>query len=240
MKIKATLEEKQEEKTLRVQTVNIPRRKIILFHVPEHITSDNVKATITKELHLTRDQAEGDWLSIGKTITTNKNTKHVPLLLPLPLALELLDKRRICIGLKMCPIKKYITITRCNKCQRYDHVEANCTYEKAFCAKCSQQHETSKCTSQISRCINCFTYNGHKKYHRHNEVSEHHPTYSPACHVHRQLLTIRQVLLDQGRRPDEVLGYQVTHGEVALSNRNGFPEILDLTRPFRGNGNRRQ
>ena len=57
----------------------------------------------------------------------------------------------------------------CFYCQRYGHLEANCTAkrngEEPHCYKCAGNHKSKDCTSNEKNCINCIRYkksdNGH-------------------------------------------------------------------------------
>lgn len=55
-------------------------------------------------------------------MTTIDGRKHQPLLLPETLADELLKMGTICLGLRECPVKVFISVTRCHKCLLYDHL----------------------------------------------------------------------------------------------------------------------
>ncbi len=51
---------------------------------------------------------------------------------------------------------KNCRLKQCFNCQRYDHIEKSCKYERR-CAACANSHNDSTCTTSIERrkCINC-------------------------------------------------------------------------------------
>ncbi len=51
---------------------------------------------------------------------------------------------------------KNCRLKQCFNCQRYDHIEKSCKYERR-CAACANSHNDSTCTTSIERrrCVNC-------------------------------------------------------------------------------------
>ena len=50
----------------------------------------------------------------------------------------------------------------CYYCQRYGHLEANCTAklnkEDPYCHKCAGSHRSKDCNSDNMKCINCIRF----------------------------------------------------------------------------------
>jgi ribosome-associated translation inhibitor RaiA len=65
-------------------------------------------------------------------------------------------KNKLNIGLKSCPVFDDFFIRRCNKCQKLNHWKDDCPADnQVVCGKCSGEHETKNCTSEVIRCYNC-------------------------------------------------------------------------------------
>ena len=63
---------------------------------------------------------------------------------------------RIFIGSRSCPVYDRFYVKRCNRCQGFHHFHKECK-KNEVCAKCSERHDTRKCTlnSGNYKCINC-------------------------------------------------------------------------------------
>ena len=63
---------------------------------------------------------------------------------------------RVCIGLSSCRIYDRWFVRRCNRCQGFNHFHKECPLKThSVCGKCSEQHDTRSCESEVTRCINC-------------------------------------------------------------------------------------
>lgn len=125
----------------------------------------------------------GTWLPGGVR-------KHQPVLLPEPLADHLLRAKTVCLGLKDCPVKPFISGTRCHKCLEYDHVAAYCKGTQR-CTVCSGEHLYSECNKQRPRCYACTKYNEVNKSWLRTSKDKEHPANSGVCWVRLQLLQVR-------------------------------------------------
>lgn len=63
--------------------------------------------------------------------------------------------RYVNIGWKSYYIKEHIYVTRCNKCQGFNHIAKFCEKTVQNCAKCAGEHKTMECNSDKMKCINC-------------------------------------------------------------------------------------
>ena len=67
---------------------------------------------------------------------------------------------RVTLGLSTCKVYDQYHIKRCNNCQNFGYYAADCpTLDIHVCGKCSSNHETRDCTSNVSKCINCVRNN---------------------------------------------------------------------------------
>ena len=83
------------------------------------------------------------------------------------------NKDRVIIGVTMCRVYERQNTKRCNNCQLYGHFAKDCpTALVAICGKCSEEHRTDQCTSEVKKCINCV---------RNNEESSDHPVFFHKC-----------------------------------------------------------
>ena len=65
-------------------------------------------------------------------------------------------KDRVIVGLSTCKVYDQFHIKRCNICQGFWHYYKNCpTPENHCCAKCSMNHPTRECDSNLEKCTNC-------------------------------------------------------------------------------------
>ena len=63
------------------------------------------------------------------------------------------------IGLTSCPVYDDFFIKRCNRCQSFKHWKESCPRTTpVVCGKCSGNHETRLCTSDVVKCANCASH----------------------------------------------------------------------------------
>ena len=63
---------------------------------------------------------------------------------------------KLVMGINSCKVYDRKQVRRCFNCQKFDHFAANCpTPRTASCGKCSGDHNTRDCTSDIRGCVNC-------------------------------------------------------------------------------------
>lgn len=57
-----------------------------------------------------------------------------------------------------CRVEDYTRISRCFKCQGFNHITKHCKCEHSYCAICSGQHDTRECPQPEAEpcCINCY------------------------------------------------------------------------------------
>ncbi|KAL6418205.1 hypothetical protein ACFW04_011074 [Cataglyphis niger] len=74
----------------------------------------------------------------------------------------ILNKRKLNIEWRKCPVFNHIIIKRCFKCWSYYHIAKNCTQNET-CHKYAGNHKVIECTSTMKKCVNYMfkiqTYN---------------------------------------------------------------------------------
>ena len=69
-------------------------------------------------------------------------------------------KNKLNIGLSSCPVYDDFFIRRCNRCQCFNHWKEDCPRSSpVVCGKCSGEHDTQSCTSDVIKCANCTKHN---------------------------------------------------------------------------------
>ncbi|XP_045023743.1 LOW QUALITY PROTEIN: uncharacterized protein LOC123468139 [Daphnia magna] len=70
----------------------------------------------------------------------------------------ILDQRRASISgtyYRIVPVDLNREVRRCFKCQRYGHIQRDCSARFVACGKCAERHGTKECTSVVLKCVNC-------------------------------------------------------------------------------------
>jgi hypothetical protein len=64
------------------------------------------------------------------------------------------------IGLDGCTIYDALDVTRCYRCNGYNHSIKNCK-NQVSCPRCAGKHEIKECkaTDDMLKCVNCLTHN---------------------------------------------------------------------------------
>lgn len=71
---------------------------------------------------------------------------------------ELLNKGKLSVGWRKCPVFNHVNVKRCLKCWGYYHIAKNCKKEET-CHKCAGSHKASECTADKNNCVNCMFKN---------------------------------------------------------------------------------
>ena len=79
--------------------------------------------------------------------------------------------KKLSIGHSLCYSYKFVNHRRCYRCQEPGHIANTCTNTIA-CSRCSHEHFSKNCNSNIMKCINCV---------RNGKDDVNHPSYSPKC-----------------------------------------------------------
>lgn len=214
LKIKETISKNQEASAaVKVRMGNIKKKKIMIFHIPETVSEEQITQKIKKTLGL-GPQTSGEAVNLHRRVAARGDKVHQPVLLPEPLADHLLRARTICLGLRECPIKEFISVTRCHKCLEYDHVAAQCRNGQR-CTNCAGDHASTDCTKQRPRCFACTRYNEINKSWLRTQKDTEHPANSSACWYRNHLLRVRQLQSERGMAPASAL--EVLRGRVSIN-----------------------
>lgn len=215
----------QAREAIKIKTASIRKKKVMIFNIPEFVTEEQIKQKLKKTLGLGPQSSEDEVTPLRQMAARN-GMKHQPVLLPEPLADHLLKAGTVCLGFKDCPIKAFVSVTRCHKCLEFDHVAAQCKGPQR-CTICAGEHLYSECRKSRPCCYVCTRYNEENSRWRTSQRSTDHQANSSSCWVHRTLLRIRQIQMEKGM--SLTTGYQVIHGRVSISTFGGKDRIEFMT-----------
>jgi hypothetical protein len=129
----------REELESYMPTLKNPR--IIVFNVPEDITSENAAQAIVlqnSELNLNEDE-------IKPKFVFEDRIKHKNLVIEVNSEIrKCLVDRKLKIGWHVCNSSDYSSVTRCYKCSKYNHRAQEC-FGDVVCPHCAQSHTVHEC-----------------------------------------------------------------------------------------------
>lgn len=139
--------------------VQIPDKKmpkIRIYNVDKRLLEDekSFEAKIILQNTITTDPRERHVKTAFK-YETKKGITNVVMELDPNSYREVKKKDRLYIDWRMCYYSDYVNVIQCFKCWRFGHMIKDCKNEKIVCAKCTGEHKTSECESQVNICINC-------------------------------------------------------------------------------------
>lgn len=151
------------------------RQRVIIFSIPKEVTEEDLLNSIRKK---TNEQAD---IKLIKT-TMNKDYYHQSLELDLSSATFLLSQRKLLIHMHSCPIRKYISLPRCYKCQALGHVAIQCNRNNVTrCEHCADAHDSRSCPHKEDttkhKCYNCLMHNQSSS----SKIQTNHKSSSPHC-----------------------------------------------------------
>lgn len=153
------------DENMKISLSTPKNNKVILYHVPNEVSEDDLKKEILRE-----EELQDSEFDVIKHIKSSESTRHIVLATEKDSYDKLLRRGRILLNFRSIRVHKYITLKRCFKCQHYGHYSSNCT-QKEYCGKCAQEHDTRTCDTQNFKCVNC---NGL------------HPSYSTLCPKYKE------------------------------------------------------
>jgi hypothetical protein len=170
-----------EELESYMQKLREPR--IIVFNVPEDITTENaVQAIVLQNSELNLNENE-----IKPKFVFEDKRKHKNLVLEVnsETRKRLVD-RKLKIGWHVCNSSDYLSVTRCYKCSKYNHRAQEC-YGAVVCPHCAQSHTLQECkaSKENYRCVNCINYN---KYNAKAQINANHSSLDKRCGCYKAAL----------------------------------------------------
>ena len=170
-----------EELESYMPTLRKPR--IIVFSVPEVITSENAAQAIvlqTSELNLNESK-------ILPRFVFEDRKKHKNLVIEVNSEIrKRIVGRKLQMGWHVCKSEDYLSVTRCYKCSKYNHRAQEC-YGDVACPHCAQSHKMHECKARKEnhRCVNCINYN---KYNNSTQVNVNHSSLDKSCSCYLAIL----------------------------------------------------
>lgn len=133
------------------------KQRIIIFSIPQQITEEELKRALQKKLSNRAD------IQFIKKIDT-RDSYHQTIEMDMASANFLISSKKLLICMHSCPIRRYISLPRCYRCQGLGHVASSCSKKNEIrCEFCGQKHDSRQCElrdhADKHRCFNCITYN---------------------------------------------------------------------------------
>lgn len=223
--LKRTLLEDEETKvSLQVKEAGLKKKKVMIFSIPEDVTPEQIGKKLVNTLGITGPEYTDNIIQIGTYRNGRGGLNHCPVLLPEPLANALLKRRTVCLGLKNCPVRNFVQITRCHRCMGLDHIAANCELPQR-CSICSGEHSYRECMGRRENCALCEQYNTNNRQFQNTPRDTAHAANSGSCWVYNTLLKIRQIEMDQGKKT-LTKGVEVLKGTKTIVSYSGRTKIL--------------
>lgn len=95
----------------------------------------------------------------------------------------MLAAKKVNVEFDRCIVVPAINVLRCFKCGEFGHKSMECKNNEK-CSRCSLDHKTSECTSDVLKCINCVNINKTRKL----NLEVNHAAFSSECAVYKKLL----------------------------------------------------
>lgn len=212
--------------TAKVTTADVKKKSIIIFKIPEYVKEEQVKQKIVNELQLDR-RGGNEAVTLLRLVRSRGGWKNQQVLLPELLADRLLRARSVCLGLRECPIRTFVKVTRCHRCLEFDHIAANCDGTQR-CSICAGPHLYTECKSPHRRCHACSRYNEENRGWAVSYRNTNHQANSPECRTYQSLFRIRQIQSESGMA--QATGHDVITGRVKITSTGGVERVTWLPR----------
>lgn len=155
-----------------IQTVKSPRLKIV--DVDNNMNMDNLAEDIKNRNSY---MLNGDF-SIISDYKNTMNQRIVVLEVSANIYSIIVNNGyKIYVGYQCCRMTDVFNLNLCFKCGRLNHSGKNCKNETK-CLKCSGNHLTKNCDSEVLKCVNCAFYNC--KFNQ-NRCTDHYPNDTNKC-----------------------------------------------------------
>lgn len=162
--------------------VELPKRrkpKFKLCGMSDKLTDEQIIDFLIKQNECLKKANE---LKVLKTIEVKdrfKNARYQSIIEVDPESFKkIMNVEKVYVNWDSCKVFEHLNVVRCYKCLGFNHYSKECTRKRA-CKFCAEDHESSTCSSQIQKCINCSYYVQNLKMHL--EVNHH--AFSADCKV---------------------------------------------------------
>ena len=155
-------------------TLKNPR--LIVFNVPEDITSENAaQAIVLQNFEWNLNESE---IKPKFVFKDRKKGKNLVIEVNSEIRKRLVDGK-LKIGWHVCNSNDYLSVTCCFKCSKYNHRAQECVGD-IVCPYCAQSHKMHECkaSKESHRCVNCINYN---KYNKTAQVNVNHSLLDKSC-----------------------------------------------------------
>lgn len=165
-----------------------PRVKVLRLHDADE--DDNKLAEILKDKNPSLEGAElkiikrEDVKINGRII---ENVSNVIIEVSPKIHKEIMSAGKLKHVWEIVRVVDHVHVKRCYNCVAYNHNASVCRNE-THCGKCSENHKTSECNSNIEKCINCVRANArmHSTGHTKFSIDVNHSAWSNKCESYRR------------------------------------------------------
>lgn len=162
--------------------------RLIILAIPNSVSEEQFIEKVSEDV----------FTDANISIITRKENKesHNMVIETDPLtAIKILNKKRILMNMHSCPVRRYLSLPRCFRCQRAGHVAKKCDLGKfnEACEFCADPHDSRRCQNKENkeklRCINCIRHNRYSE----NKYETHHSASDKCCQTYiDRLISFRQ------------------------------------------------
>jgi chaperonin GroEL (HSP60 family) len=172
-----------EELESYMPTLKKPR--IIVYNVPEDITSENTaQAIVLQNSELNLNESE---INLKFVFEDRKKRKNLVIEVNSEIHKRLVD-RKLKIDWHVCNSNDYLTVMRCYKCSKYTYNHrAQEYFGEVLCPHCTQSHKMHECkaSKESHQCVNCINYN---KFNKTTQVNVNHSSLDKSCSCYLAVL----------------------------------------------------
>lgn len=97
------------------------------------------------------------------------------------------ERKRLRVGWDLCVVYEAFSTIRCYNCWRFHHTAKTCKIAQV-CGKCSGNHVSSVCQSNVDKCVNCIETNTKLRL----NIDESHPAWSVDCDVYKRKIVLEK------------------------------------------------
>lgn len=177
-KLKSSVAESLGEK----YKVEIPKKRYPKFRLcgmSDKLTEEQIINYLIKQNECLKSESELKVIKTTERIDKFKNKNYQAIIETNPESFQrIMQAEKVYVNWDSCKVFEYVNIVRCFKCLGFNHFSKECTRDLA-CKFCAGKHESSNCTSDVHKCVNCTYYVEHLKM----KLDTNHHAYSSDCKV---------------------------------------------------------